>query len=160
MEARGAAFSGMGGYGSGVTATADPSHERPDGLDDTTVAAVGKLTEALEWVERARGRLYDFHQMIGHADSMLDEAATSLDEAGHHELADRVRTDVIGRNVLDGRWTFQVVEEFDGGYYARMRSVERDAREELTGGRKHVFESELKDRRRTPGRQGHERRPH
>src|SRR5690606_3294937 len=38
------------------------SDRRPAGVDDDTVAAVGKLGEALEWVERARGRLYDFHQ--------------------------------------------------------------------------------------------------
>ena len=31
------------------------------GLDD----AVGKATEALEYVERARGHLYAFHQLIG-----------------------------------------------------------------------------------------------
>ena len=147
----------MGGYGRCVN---DHAHERPDGLDDTSVAAVGKLTEALEWVERARGRLYDFHQMIGHADSMLDEAAGMLDDAGRHDLADRVRTEVIGRNVLEGRWTFQIVEEFDDGYYGCMRAVERDARDELTSGRKHIFESELKDKRRSPGLRGHERRPH
>lgn len=137
----------------------DPSHERPDGLDDTTVAAVGKLTEALEWVERARGRLYDFHQLIGHADSMLDEAALLLDEAGHHEMADRVREDAIGRNVIEGRWTFQIVEDFDAGYYECLRGVERSARDQFTGGKKHLLESETKDKRRTPGRRGHERRP-
>ena len=30
-----------------------PDHQRPDGLDDATVAAVGRLTEALESCERA-----------------------------------------------------------------------------------------------------------
>lgn len=37
----------------------------PDGVDEATVEAVGKLTEALETVERARGHLYSFHQLTG-----------------------------------------------------------------------------------------------
>ena len=32
-----------------------PEHQRPDGVDDVTIEAVGLLTEALETVERARG---------------------------------------------------------------------------------------------------------
>ena len=45
----------------------DAAIDEPDGASDALVAAVGKVSEALEWVERARGRLYDFHQMMGHA---------------------------------------------------------------------------------------------
>lgn len=123
------------------------------------MAAAGKLSEALEWIERARGRLFDLHQMVGHADFLLDEAATGLDDAGHHELADRLRTDLIGRNVLPGRWTFQIVEEFDQGYYGEFVDLERAVRDQLLDGRRHVFEAELKERRRTPGRPGHESRP-
>ena len=137
----------------------DRAHQRPEGADDATVAAAGKLSEALEWIERARGRLFDFHEMVGHADFLLDEAASGLEEAGHHRLADRLRTDLIGRNVLPGRWTFQVVEEFGDGYYAEFVGIERQVRDELLDGRRHVFEAELKERRRTPGRPGHESRP-
>lgn len=137
----------------------DAQHQRPEAVDDRTVAAAGKLSEALEWIERARGRLFDFHQMVGHADFLLDEAASGLEEAGHDELAARLRVDLIGRNVLPGRWTFQVVEEFDEGYYREFVGIERDVRDELMGGRRHVFEAELKERRRTPGRPGHESRP-
>ena len=127
--------------------------------DDATVEAVGKLSEALEWIERARGRLYDFHHLVGHADLLLDDAADQLAGAGHAELADRVRTDLIGRNVLEGRWTFQVVDEFDDGYYREFVELARSARDDLVGGERHVFEARLKDERRTPGRPGHERRP-
>ena len=34
----------------------------------------GKATEALEYVERARGHLYAFHQLIGRADLLFEEA--------------------------------------------------------------------------------------
>ncbi|TQS42302.1 hypothetical protein [Cryptosporangium phraense] len=135
------------------------THERPEGVDDETVAATGKLSEALETIERARGHLYALHQLTGHADLMLDEAADLLRKAGHDTLADRVETELIGRNVLEGRWTFQIVEEFDDGYYAAFRGLEKDARDELLGGRRHVFESEMKERRRTHGRRHHEARP-
>jgi hypothetical protein len=137
----------------------DQAHQRPPGVDDGTVAAVGKLSEALETIEQARGHLYALHQLTGHADLMLDEAAELLHEGGHGGLADRVRTELIGRNVIEGRWTFQIVEEFDDGYYAAFRGLERDARNELLAGRRHVFESEMKEKRRTHGRRHHEARP-
>lgn len=137
----------------------DDPHRRPEGADDATVEAAGQVTEALEWVERARGRLYDFHQLIGRADALLGEAADSLAEAGHAGLAEELRTGLVGRNVLPGRWTFQVVEEFDDRYWSVFREAERRVREALLDGRRHVFEAELKERRRSHGRPGHEGRP-
>ncbi len=118
------------------------------------VEAVGKVTEALEWVERARGRLYDFHQLIGHADLVLDEAVEALRSCGHDKWADRLIDEVVGRNVLDGRWTFQVVEEFDDGYYAAFRRYAQDVRAALADGQRHCFEAQLKERRRSNGRAG------
>ena len=132
---------------------------RPDGVDDATVEAVGRLTESLEWTERARGRLYDFHQMTGHADELLGQAADLLEAAGHAALADELATELVGRNVLEGRWTFQVVEEYDATYWTPMREFEARARERLTQGVRHVEESELKEDRRSRGRRHHERRP-
>ncbi len=137
----------------------DTLDRRPVGVDDATVHAVGKLSEAIEWLERARGRLYDFHQMMGHVDFQMGDAATMLRNAGHHELADLVEHEVVGRNVVDGRWTFQVVEEFDDLYYDIVRQVERRVRGELVQGRRHVAEAELKAQRRTVGLAGHEAVP-
>jgi len=137
----------------------DEQHRRPAGVSDTTVEALGKLGEALETIEQARGHLYALHQLTGRADFMLDDAVDLLRKAGHHELADRVATELVGRNLLAGRWTFQVVEEFDDGYYALFRKLEEQARDELVGGRRHLYEAELKERRRTGGIPGHEARP-
>jgi len=136
-----------------------PEHRRPPGVSDETVAALGKLSEAVEAVERARGHLYSFHQLTGHADRQLGEAADLLDAAGHADLAATLRETVVGRNVIEGRWTFQIVEEFDDGYYRDLRAFERDARESLVQGRRHLFEAEMKERRRTHGRRHHEARP-
>ena len=137
----------------------DEAHRRPPGVDDDVVAAVGKVSEALEWLERARGRLYDFHQMVGHLDTKMGEAAEQLRRAGHVDTAELLERDVVGRNVLDGRWTFQVIEEFDDLYYEPIRAAERRIRDALMDGRRHVFEAEMKEARRTRGRAGHERRP-
>lgn len=134
-------------------------HSPPEGVDETTMEATGKVGEAFEWIERARGRLYDFHQMIGRADLLLDEAADLLQAGGAKDLAELLRRDIIGRNVLDGRWTFQIVEEFDETYYGPVASAEERIRDELVGGRRHVYESALKESRRTQGLKGHEARP-
>lgn len=85
---------------------------------------IGKVNEALEGVKRARGRLYDFHQLIGRADFLFESRPT--------------------------RWN----------YYATITEVESAVRGEPMAGRRHVYESELKNRRRTKQRPGHKRRPH
>ncbi|ROO52388.1 hypothetical protein EDC02_7310 [Micromonospora sp. Llam0] len=137
----------------------DAVHSRPAGMDDATVAALGELSKALETVHRARGHLYSMHQLIGGADATLDRVVQLLRGAGHQDMADRVETELIGRNVLPGRWTFQIVEEFDDGYYATFQAVERAARDALAGGRRHIHEAEMKQARRTVGRPGHEATP-
>jgi hypothetical protein len=132
---------------------------RPAGVSDATVEAVGAVTEALEWVERARGHLYSFHQLMGHADLLLGEACDKLRAAGHDDIAQRLEDDMVGRNVLQGRWTFQIVEEFDDDYWSVFRGHERQIRDALQGGMRHLFESEMKEDRRTTGRPHHEARP-
>lgn len=132
---------------------------RPDGADDETVEAVGMVSEALEWVERARGHLYDFHQMMGHADLLLGQACHKLRDAGHPEVAERLETEMVGRNVIDGRWTFQIVEEFDDDYWSVLREHDRAVRNELMGGQRHVYEAEMKERRRTKGHWAHRATP-
>jgi hypothetical protein len=127
--------------------------------DDATVEAVGAVTEALEWVERARGELYSFHQLMGHADLQLGEACDKLRSAGHDDVADRLERDLVGRNVLYGRWTFQIVEEFDDNYWSIFREHEKRVRDELQHGKRHVFEAQMKEQRRSPGVAGHEHRP-
>jgi hypothetical protein len=143
----------------GAPQSVDPEHERPDGAPDELVAAAGGLSEALERVERARGALYEFHQLMGGADAALDAVVADLRAGGRPDLADRLQKELVGRNVIEGRWTFQVVEEFDDGYYATFRDLERDVREQTMAGRRHVFEAEMKERRRTAARPGHEPGP-
>ncbi|RBQ07145.1 hypothetical protein DQE82_19720 [Micromonospora sp. LHW51205] len=137
----------------------DQNHSRTAALDDKTVEALGELSKALETIHRVRGHLYSAHQLVGGADLTLDRVVKLLREAGHDEMANRVEHELLGRNLLPGRWTFQIVEEFDDGYYAAFQEIERDARETLAGGRRHIYEAEMKERRRTHGMPGHEATP-
>lgn len=132
---------------------------RPPGVDDATVEAVGKLSEAIEWIERARGRLYDFHQLSGRADLLAGEAVELLRAAGHDAWADRLESDLVGRNVLEGRWTFQIVEEYDELYHQDVTAAVEELERRFQHGRRHVFEARMKEDRRTRSRAGHEHRP-
>ncbi|MFJ8624041.1 hypothetical protein ACIRD3_14480 [Kitasatospora sp. NPDC093550] len=118
-------------------------------MDDATVEALGMLSQAWETTQRARGRLYDFHQLTGGADKTVGEAVRLLREAGHHEQADLVEREVQGADVLPGMWTFQIVEAYDDGYHARFTEVARQVREALAGDRDHIAEAEMKQRRET-----------
>ncbi|MGG7306583.1 hypothetical protein ACQXVK_05250 [Curtobacterium sp. AB451] len=137
----------------------DEQHRVPEGVSDATVEALGTLSAALETMEHARGLLYGFHRLTGKADLDLGEAVDQLRDAGHAELADRIDRELVGRNVIGGRWTFQIVEDYDDGYYALAKELERTARDELVQGRKHLFEAGMKEDRRTQGRRHHEATP-
>ncbi len=133
-------------------------HPTLDGVSEETIEGVGKLSEAFEYIERAKGHLYSFHQLMGRADFLVGDAAEILRKAGHDEFADRLDRDLKGRNVLDGRWTFQIVEEFDDTYYEFFRGIERESRE-LTGGVRHLYEARMKEKRRTQGHPEHSQDP-
>src|SRR3954464_899809 len=115
---------------------------RPD-LDDATVEALGKLSEALEVVEHARGLLYGFHRLTGAADLALQEAGGLFRTAGHPELADDLDRDLVGRNVIADRWTFQIVEDYDAHYWTTFRAFDERARQELSAGDRHVYEARM-----------------
>ncbi|MGW1275057.1 hypothetical protein [Streptomyces sp. NPDC002491] len=133
----------------------DRAHRRPEGVGDATVEALGALSKALETTERARGHLYSFHQLTGTADLQLDEAVDLLRKAGHPEWADKVRTEILGRNVIPGHWTFQIVEAYDATYHRPFTHLAREAVNQLAQGRDHLYEAEMKEARRTVGHPAH-----
>lgn len=96
------------------------------------MAALGKLSKALEVAEHARGLLYGFHRLCGTMDLTLQEAVGMLRDAGHGALA--------------GSWSFHLVEDYDGGYWKVFRDAEEHARAELGVPVRHVFEAEMKER--------------
>jgi hypothetical protein len=129
----------------------DDAHRRPAGADDLAVAASGKVSEAFEWMVRARGSLYDFHQQLGRADLLLGEGLDLLRDAGHAALADELAATWLGRNAIEDRWTFEIVESFDDTYWQVAVDGERRVRDATVGGRRHVHEAEMKADRRSDG---------
>jgi hypothetical protein len=122
-----------------------PWPRRPQGMTDETVQALGKLSEALETIEYARGQLYEFHRRSGTADRQLQEARDLLLQAGHAEVAAQLEDGIIGRDVIPGLWTFQIVDNYDAHYWSVVRDFEQQARSSL-GAAKHIYEAEMKQR--------------
>jgi len=131
-------------FGSAKHPERPSAHPRSPGLDDATVDALGKLSEALEVAENARGHLYEFHRMSGMADLTLQEATEKLRAAGHGDLADEIELVLVGRDVVPGHWTFELVEAYDAQYWTVFRAVDEEARTRLAGGQPHVYEAEMK----------------
>lgn len=142
-----------------TTDSVDDAHRRPSGTSDKTIDALGTLSEALEVMEHARGLLYGFHRLSGKADLALGEAVDVMRDAGHTAIADELDKVMVGRNVIQGRWTFQIVEDYDANYYSAFVEEERKARESLVEGKRHIFEAEMKEARRSHGMPHHEATP-
>ena len=134
-------------------------HRRPEGVSDNTIEALGVLSEAFETAIAARGHLYQFHRLTGTSDARLQDAVTLMRKAGHAEVADVLDHHLVGRNVLEGRWTFQIVEEYDDTYHNLFRALEQQAREDLADGRRHLKEARMKEESRTAGAPGHNATP-
>jgi hypothetical protein len=130
-------------YGTAKKPDRPVARQRPDGMADETVAALGKISEALEAVEHARGLLYNFHRLAGTADLTLQEGVAGLRRSGHADLADEIDRVLVGRDVIPGHWTFQIVEGYDSHYWQVFRATEQWVREQL-GAPQHLYEAEMK----------------
>jgi hypothetical protein len=130
-------------FGSARHPDRPPGHPVPEGVGDETVAALGELSAAFEVVEEARGHLYAFHRRSGMADLELQRALDHLREAGHRELADEIDQVLVGRDVVPGLWTYQIVEAYDRTYHDVWKAALTKA-ERLAGGAPHLAESGMK----------------
>jgi hypothetical protein len=120
------------------------ARERPPGVTDETASALGKLSEALEAAEHARGMLYGFHQLCGTVDKHVQDAVELFRKADQPELAAEIEQCLVGRDIVDGMWSFQLVEAYDEQYWEVFRDVEREARARCAVPAKHVYEAEMK----------------
>ena len=103
--------------------------------------AMHETEVGVEWMLRAQGHLLAFHHAIGHGMDHLDTAESEFRTTGHVALADRIRDDLLPRGVTaDDRWTYSVVEEFQRSFLADIVAFERDARDAVADGNRHVAE--------------------
>jgi len=119
----------------------DPSVDPGDGLTETQCDALHEIELGLEWLHRAQGHLLQFHHATGHAMDHLADGERLLREAGHDDLADRIRDRHLPQGVTgEDRWSYAVVEGFQDGMLADVEAFECRAREEIADGRRHVNE--------------------
>ncbi|WP_226480369.1 hypothetical protein [Natrinema amylolyticum] len=110
-------------------------------LSDTECEALHEVELGLEWVQRAQGCLLEFHHATGHGMDHLYRAEELLRATGHDEFADAIRTELLPHGVVDEeRWSYDVLEDFQGTLLAETRSLERRVRRELADGERHVRE--------------------
>jgi hypothetical protein len=131
-------------FGSARQPERPPGHPVPDGVSDDTVAALGELSAAFEVLEEARGHLYAFHRRSGKADLELQQAVDHLRKAGHRELADEIDEVLVGRDVVPGLWTYQIVESYDRTYYDVWKAAVEKAERVAGHGTPHLAESDMK----------------
>lgn len=133
----------------------DDAERRWTGEDPPAgVALLHETEHALEWLHRARGHLLAFHHAVGHAMDKLADAEEGLRAAGHDDLADRLRDEMLPAGVTGtGAWSYEVVEAFEDGPLADAEAFEADARHRLTGGERHVLERDQQERWRERSRE-------
>lgn len=118
-------------------------HSHGSGLDLTPseLEALHEVELALEWLQRAQGYLIEFHHATGHGMDHLALAETLLRDSGYDDLADAIRDDLLPHGVVDDdRWSYDVLEDFQGSLLAESVALERRVRAELADGRRHVAE--------------------
>lgn len=118
----------------------------PDANDHETTEAERRALHdfqvGIEYVYRGYGSLLDFHHDLGHAMDRLRQAEDELRAAGHEELADELRDEHLPKGVVDGMWSYEIVEAFREDFLDELSDFETSVREEVAGGVGHVTERE------------------
>lgn len=116
--------------------------DEPGGdLTEAEIEALHEVELATEWLQRAHGKLVEFHHNTGHAMEHLADAEERLREAGRTDLADEIRDRHLPRGVVDeDRWSYDVLESFEAELLPAMTDLQGRAREEVGDGHSHVAE--------------------
>jgi hypothetical protein len=109
-------------------------------LSDAEVEALHEAELGIEWLQRAQGHLLQFHHAVGHAMDHLAEGESALRASGYDDLADRLRDDLLPRGVVGETWSYGLVEAYQNGPLADATAFERETRETVADGRRHVAE--------------------
>jgi len=111
-----------------------------DEVSEAEAAAIHEVELTLEWLQRARGLFVQFHHATGHALDHLDDAEAALRDCGYDDLADEIRDEHLPRSVIEDRWTYDLLEEYEETFLRPYESFERRARDSVTDGVRHVHE--------------------
>jgi hypothetical protein len=121
---------------------------RRRGQDPELLETMATASEAMEYVERARGHMYTLHHLLVRAEILFTEVSESLQAQGRCEEAEMLQREAIGRSVIGDRWSHEVVEEFDDGFHGPVADAVKGVQQRTVGGQRHAREAEVKRRRR------------
>ena len=109
-------------------------------LSESELSALHEAELGTEWIRRAHGSLVEVHHATGHAMDHLHDAEATLREAGHTELADQLRDELLPSGAIEDRWTYDLLETFESGILDDVADYERRVRGELADGERHITE--------------------
>jgi hypothetical protein len=113
-------------------------------LTETEVEALHEVELGVENLHRAHGHLVSFHHATGRAMDHLADAERLLRAAGHHEYADALRDEHLPLGVVSGRdggrWSYDLLEDFQERFLAGVVEFGEAIHGELAGGLRHVAE--------------------
>jgi len=112
----------------------------PPALSETELEALHEAELGAEWLRRAHGSLVEVHHATGHAMDHLHDAESTLRAAGHTDLADQLRDELLPSGAIEDRWTYDLLETFEAGILDDVTGYERRVREELADGERHITE--------------------
>ena len=122
-----------------------PGHPVPDGVDDARWPPSVSCRPRSRCSRRPAGTCTRSTAAQGQADLELQQALEHLREAGHRALADEIDQVLVGRDVVPGPWTYQIVESYDRTYYDIWKAAPRSPMaERLADGTPHLAESSMK----------------
>jgi len=119
-------------------------------LSEAEQSALHSAELGVEWLRRAHGNLVEVHHATGHAMDHMQEAEATLRDCGHTDLADQLRDELLPSGAVEDRWTYDLLETFEAGLLTNVTDHERQVRETLADGERHITERlqerEWKDR--------------
>lgn len=118
-----------------------------DNLSDEEMEALHEMQLGKEDIRKAYGQLVQFHHNIGSGMNHFKKAADKLEEADMKNESDEVG-EIVPKDVIEGYWTWKLIEEFEEDFFQDVMSTESDVREKLSDGEEHVNEQLMEKRRK------------
>lgn len=126
-------------------------HPQSKPVNDIDCDSLHEVELCIERLHRAHGHLVAFHHNIGRGMNHLAAAEQGLRDAGHRDIADTIRDNYLPRGVIagdgspdpiDGRWSYDILENFEDVFLTDIVDYGREIHERLSGGARHVAERE------------------
>lgn len=111
--------------------------------------ALHQVELGIENLHRAHGHLVTFHHNTGRAMDHLASAEDLLRECDYDDLADELRDEYLPRGVvaertaddpLAGRWSYELLEDFQDVFLADIVSFGETVTDEVADGLRHAAE--------------------